>query len=73
MMKAIMKLMKDKKAVDYEKEIEYYYTITPDGFSFDYDIKGVHELDYRVYARDLEKVLARFEFADPVSDELDIF
>ena len=73
MMKAIMKLMKDRKAVSYEKEIEYFYSITPDGFSFEYDMPSKKDLDYHAYLYDLGKVLERFEYADPVSEELDIF
>ena len=53
--------------------IEYYWTATREGYSIADDVKSIAQLDLKRYMKEINKVIERFDYANPSSSELTLY
>lgn len=53
--------------------IEYFWTKTPSGYSLAEDVESVDQLDLERYMTEINNIIERFEYADPIKEEMKLF
>ncbi len=53
--------------------IEYYLTATKEGYSIADDIISINQIDKNRYLHDINRIIERFEYANPANRELTLW